>query len=181
MVEVFEPTSTRSQVESSRVKCYVTTEVSRPHRLGIKHPSGAFYYCLTVAYLLIGRSLSNERAVLSFTSSADPHYHSLSWVRVPWDWRRYFTVSDSRIPISSPPTTRRVTVEVFYPASTGYLSCFWFRRSWERTQPRRFPYFISAVTVCLSTRNHGNTSSFRVTYMPRDECFHGSASIIILV
>jgi hypothetical protein len=30
----------------------------------------------------------------------------------------YFTVSDLRLPISSPLTTRRVTVEVFDPAST---------------------------------------------------------------
>jgi hypothetical protein len=30
----------------------------------------------------------------------------------------YFTVSDSRLPYSSPPPTRRVTVEVFDPAST---------------------------------------------------------------
>jgi hypothetical protein len=32
--------------------------------------------------------------------------------------RPYFTVSDLRLPFSSPPTTRRVTVEVFDPAST---------------------------------------------------------------
>jgi hypothetical protein len=35
----------------------------------------------------------------------------------------YFSVSDSRLPFSSPPTIRRVTVEVFYPASTRV----WFR------------------------------------------------------
>jgi hypothetical protein len=34
---------------------------------------------------------------------------SLSRVRVPWDWRPYFTVSDLRLPFSSPRTTRRVT------------------------------------------------------------------------
>jgi hypothetical protein len=33
-----------------------------------------------------------------------------------------FTVSDSRLPFSSPPTTRRVTVEVFDPASTRELN-----------------------------------------------------------
>jgi hypothetical protein len=32
--------------------------------------------------------------------------------------RPYFTVSDLRLPFSSPPTTRMVTVEVFDPAST---------------------------------------------------------------
>jgi hypothetical protein len=34
------------------------------------------------------------------------------------DSRPYFTVSDLRLPFSSPPTTRRVTVDVFDPAST---------------------------------------------------------------
>jgi hypothetical protein len=39
-------------------------------------------------------------------------------VVVPRDLRPYFTVSDLRLPFSSPPTTRRVTVEEFDPAST---------------------------------------------------------------
>jgi hypothetical protein len=39
-------------------------------------------------------------------------------VRVSWDSWSYFTVSYLRLPFSSPPTTRRVTVEVFEPAST---------------------------------------------------------------
>jgi hypothetical protein len=44
-------------------------------------------------------------------------------VRVPWDSGPYFTVSGLRLPFSSPSTTRRVTVEVFYPTSTrGKLS-----------------------------------------------------------
>jgi hypothetical protein len=37
---------------------------------------------------------------------------------IPWDSWPYFTDSDLRLPFSSPPTTRRVTVEVFEPAST---------------------------------------------------------------
>jgi hypothetical protein len=40
---------------------------------------------------------------------------SLSQVRVSWDSWPYFTVSDLRLPFSSPPTTRRVTVEVSDP------------------------------------------------------------------
>jgi hypothetical protein len=32
--------------------------------------------------------------------------------------RPYFTVSDSKLPFLSPPTTRRATVEIFDPAST---------------------------------------------------------------
>jgi hypothetical protein len=70
-------------------------------------------------------ALSDERACLSFTIAAGPRQRSHSLVRVPWDERPYFTVSDSRLPFSSA-TTRRVTVEVFDPASTrfGLLSCF---------------------------------------------------------
>jgi hypothetical protein len=34
--------------------------------------------------------------------------------------RPYFTVSDLRLPFSSPPTTRRVTVEVFDPTSVRF-------------------------------------------------------------
>jgi hypothetical protein len=62
-------------------------------------------------------ALSDERTGLSFTIAAGPCQSSLSRVRVPWDSRPYFTVSDSRLPFSSPPTTRRVTVEVFDTAS----------------------------------------------------------------
>jgi hypothetical protein len=55
---------------------------------------------------------------LSFVYAAGSSQHSLSRVRVPWYSRPYFTVSDLRLPISSPLTTRRVTVEVCDPAST---------------------------------------------------------------
>jgi hypothetical protein len=55
---------------------------------------------------------------LSFTYAAGTRQRGLSWVRVPLDSLPYFTVSDLRLPFSSPPTTRRVTVVVFDPAST---------------------------------------------------------------
>jgi hypothetical protein len=61
-------------------------------------------------------SLSDERTGLSFTFAADAHQRSHSRVRVSWDSRPYFTVSDFRLPFSSPPTTSRVTVEVFDPS-----------------------------------------------------------------
>jgi hypothetical protein len=63
-------------------------------------------------------ALSDERSGLSFVCGAGPCQRSLSRVRVPWDLRPYFTVSHSRLPFSSPPMTRRVTVEVFDPIST---------------------------------------------------------------
>jgi hypothetical protein len=89
--------------------------------LGIKYPFGAYdkiNYCPTVAGLLKRGALSDERSGLSFTIAAGPYQRSHSRVRVPWDSRPYFTVSDSRPPFSSPLTTRRATVEVFDPAST---------------------------------------------------------------
>jgi hypothetical protein len=62
--------------------------------------------------------LSDERTGLSFAIATGPRQRTHSRVRVPWDSRPYFTVSDSRLPFSSPPTTRRATVEVFDPASS---------------------------------------------------------------
>jgi hypothetical protein len=76
------------------------------------------YYCLTVTVLFLWGALSDERTGLSFVYAAGPCQRSLSRVRVPWYSRPHFTVSDLRLPFSSPPTTRRVTVEVFDPAST---------------------------------------------------------------
>jgi hypothetical protein len=82
------------------------------------------YYCLTVAGLLILDALSDERTGLSFTIAAGPRQGSHFQVRVPYDSWPYFTVSDSRLPFSSPPTTRRTTVEVFDPASTRvWIEC----------------------------------------------------------
>jgi hypothetical protein len=76
------------------------------------------YYCQIVASLFVWEALSDERTSLSFTIAAGPRHRSHSWVRIPWDSWPYFTVSDSRLPFSSPPTTRRAAVEVFDPAST---------------------------------------------------------------
>jgi hypothetical protein len=85
------------------------------------------YYCQTVADLLMWGAVSDERTGLSFTIAAGPSQRSHSQVRDPWDLRPYFTVSDLRLPITSPPTTRRVTMEVFDPASTREANCSIFR------------------------------------------------------
>jgi hypothetical protein len=77
-----------------------------------------FYFCQTIAGLLIWGALSDEMTVLSFTIASGPRQRSHSRVRVPWYSRPYFTVSDSRLTFSSPPTTRRITAEVFDPTST---------------------------------------------------------------
>jgi hypothetical protein len=95
--------------------------VSRPVCLGIKHPSGAYEQIFIIVRQLrvcdVG-ALSDEKMGLTFTIAAGPRQRSHSRVRVPWDLRSYFTVLDSRLPFSSPPTTRRAMVEVFDPAST---------------------------------------------------------------
>jgi hypothetical protein len=62
-------------------------------------------------------ALSYDGTVLSFVYATGLCQRSLSRVRVPWDSQPYFAVSDLRLPFSSPPATRRVTVEVFDPAS----------------------------------------------------------------
>jgi hypothetical protein len=88
---------------------------------------------------------SHERTGLSFVHGAGPCQSSLSWVRVPWESRPYFTVSDLRLPFSSPPTTLRVTVEVFDPASTrvsselnwtGTVKYCWLLVIWPRVGPQ---------------------------------------------
>jgi hypothetical protein len=105
-----------------KVKVILRPTVSRPDSLGTKHPFGAydqiFITCVTVTVLFLWGALSDERSGLSFISSAGPCQRSLLRVRAPWDLRPYFTVSHLRLPFSSPPTTRRVRVEVFDPAST---------------------------------------------------------------
>jgi hypothetical protein len=63
-------------------------------------------------------ALSDERTGLSFVYAAGSCHRSLSRVRVPWYSRPYITVSYLRLHFSPTPTTRRVTVEVFDPAST---------------------------------------------------------------
>jgi hypothetical protein len=69
-------------------------------------------------------ALSDKRTGLSFTIASGPRQSSHFRVRFPWDSWPYFTVSDSRLPVSSPPTTRRATVEVFEPPPHGIRSEF---------------------------------------------------------
>jgi hypothetical protein len=127
----------------------------------------AIYYCLAVTVLLLWGALSDERTGLSFVYAAGPCQRCLSWVQVPWDSLPYFTVSDLKLPFSSPPMTRKITVEVFdSPYTRVWALVIISRRPWWQTQPRRVLYFVSAVTVCLCKRYHENTPSSAVTYMP---------------
>jgi hypothetical protein len=69
-------------------------------------------------------ALSDEMTSLSVVYAAAPCQRSLSRVRVPWYSQSYLTLSNLRLPFSSPSTTRRITVEVFDPASTRVLNLF---------------------------------------------------------
>jgi hypothetical protein len=112
-MEVFDASSTRvTHFSQSQSQSHIATD-GQSVSLGID-----IYFCLTVTLLFPWGALSDERTGLSFVCAAGPCQRSLSRILVPWDLRPYFTVSDLRLPISSPPTTRRVTVEVFDPSST---------------------------------------------------------------
>jgi hypothetical protein len=55
------------------------------------------YYCQTFAGLFMWGALSDEKTGLSFTIASGPRQRSHSRVRVPWDSRPYFSVSDSTL------------------------------------------------------------------------------------
>jgi hypothetical protein len=66
-----------------------------------------FYYCQAVAGLLPWGALSDKRTGLLFKIAAGPGQRSHSQVQVTRDSWPHTTVSDSRLPFSLPPTTRR--------------------------------------------------------------------------
>jgi hypothetical protein len=110
----------------SWVEFYITTDGQPASLSWYKAPiwglrPDLYYVYDSYGLLLVGRPLWRE----DFIYAAGPCQRNLSLVRVPWISRPYFTVSHLRLPFSSPPTTRRVTVEVFDPASTLSLNRSW--------------------------------------------------------
>jgi hypothetical protein len=68
---------------------------------------------LTARFLLLSDNCgSDKRTGLSFTIAAGPRHRSQFLIRVLWESWQHFTVSDSGLPLSSPLTICRVTVEV---------------------------------------------------------------------
>jgi hypothetical protein len=116
------PLKTESESES---ESYVTTDSQLASLSWNKAPIWGLWpdinYSFTITVLLLWGALSDERTGLSFVYATGPRQCSPS-VRGPSVTRPYFTVSDLTLPFSSPPTTRRVTVEVFDPASTRVFS-----------------------------------------------------------
>jgi hypothetical protein len=125
-----------------KVEVTLRLTVSQSVSLGVEPHLGLMtrYLLLFDSYSLVfvGRSLWREDGSV---------YCICCWVfptqsfsgPSPWYSRPYFTVSDLRLPISSPLTTRRVTVEVFDPASPT-LCCRTllynhFAQTMQKTQP----------------------------------------------
>jgi hypothetical protein len=105
--------------------------------------------------LFLWGALPDERTSLSYVYAVGPWERSLSRVRVPWDLRSYFTLSDLRLSFSSPPTTCRVTVEIFDPASTRVdrLNVSWsslYNLGADRKENTIF--YSCSVVACLSVK-----------------------------
>jgi hypothetical protein len=138
--------------------------VSRPIYVGIKHPSGAyeeiFNYCQTVGDLLMWVSLSHERTDMSFTIAAGLRQRSHSRVRVLWDSLPYFTLI-----FSSPPTTRRATVEVFDLASNAMRSYLNGRLCSLEVSIR-----VSMENICCFRRNDLFSKSLHLSFSYPRKC-----------
>jgi hypothetical protein len=109
-----------------KVKVILRLTISQSVSLGIEHPPGAHDQIFIAPLLLRSSfcgapSLTRRCVCLLYMLLALASAVFLESSRVPLYSRPYFTVSDLRLLFSSPPTTRRVTVEVFDPASTRGL------------------------------------------------------------
>jgi hypothetical protein len=122
-------TAERSLVSESDSESYITTDGQLAslswNKASVWGLRSDFYFCQTFAGFLVWGALSDEKTGLSFTIAPGPRQSSHFRVRVPWDSLPYFTLSDSRLPFSLPPTIRRVTVGVLDPSlvSTVPLPC----------------------------------------------------------
>jgi hypothetical protein len=134
----------------SESESYIATDIQPASQSWNKAPiwgvPPSFFTVRQLRVCWCGGVLSDERKRLSFTIAAGPRQRSHSRVRVPWNSRPYFTVSDSRLRFLSPPTTHRATVEVFDPAST---------RDWLHSESESEAYLrTGGQSVSLSWIKH---------------------------
>jgi hypothetical protein len=114
--------SLETELLSSQSQSHIATDGEPVSKSWCRAPSGAYDQILITVWQLqscfCGAPSLTRGRVCHLYMLLILCQHSLSQVSVPWDSWTYFTVSDLRLSFSSPPTTRRVTVEVFDPAST---------------------------------------------------------------
>jgi hypothetical protein len=143
----------------SRVRVRVTLRLAFYHQsvgLGAKpfetHGQNFFFQLNTCSHSpYITSSLT--RGWMSFTIAAGPRQRIHSWVRVPWDSRSYFTVSDSRLlfcrllhlaglrwKYSTPPPHRILSKQFFHYCIT-----------WLSLGPRREHHSYSSLQPIFSS------------------------------
>jgi hypothetical protein len=93
-----------SSQSQSQSQSYVTTNGESATRFLVSRPD--FYYCQTVAGLLMWGACSDEGTGLSFTIAGTPRQRSHFRVRVPRDSWPYFTVSALGLPEPGGPLSR---------------------------------------------------------------------------
>jgi hypothetical protein len=121
-----------------------------------------FYFCQTVAGLLMWGALSDERMGLPFTIAAGPRQRYHSWVRVPRDSWSYFTVSGSRLPQPREPGPCIYIPQEHggpvIPPGTGFpfpdlrrTELRWLLYPLRTNHPRKTQLFNCCVRVCLGS------------------------------
>jgi hypothetical protein len=156
------------ELTATRIDSHVTTGGQSASLSWNKAPiwglRSDFYYCQTVANLLIWDTLSDERTGLSFTISDVPRQRSHSRLRVSWDSRPYFTVSDSRLYFSSPPLTERSHVSSLYNFGKNGIEITTSNSS------TIIACLFVAAERCLATRYPGNSCPFTIDSVSAGMC-----------
>jgi hypothetical protein len=148
-------TDSHTELTWPESESYVTTDGQSASQSWNKAPIWGlrpdFYYCQTVAGLLMWGALSDERTGLSFTIAAGPRQRSHSRVRVLWNshhillphirdfpFRRLLRLAGSRWKYSTPPSHRSDFVVPIVILKT------------HRHGPSRKPRFQQYLYFCAS-------------------------------
>jgi hypothetical protein len=155
-----------------KVKVILRPTVSRPVCLGVKaliwglRPD--FYFCQTVAGLLMWGALSDDRTVLPFTIAAGPRQRRHFWVLVPRDSWPYFTVSDSRLLQPGGPGPHiysdipQEQGDPVIPPGTGFPSSRLLRPTGLRWRYSNPPDWTVAPFLFKKTHLHGTHGKHRL-------------------